>query len=307
MIKIKRRKRPINKTIIILLLPTLLYMVIFVVFPLFYSLITSFKTWILIRPDLGNAFTGFTNYIRIFQDTYFYQALSITVIFSISFVVVQFFLGLLIAVVMNNFPRIEKIFTAFFIIPTVMTPVILALQWRFMLDAEYGILNWVLRSLHLIDNNIAWLSSYPEVIFSIIMVDVWHWTPLLYIIILAGLKSIPSYIIEAAKIDGANEFQVLWRIKVPIIKNIIIIGILIRFITAMLFFDEIFILTQGGPGVETQVLSYFIFKMGFRYWDMGQATAASWIFVIMIELVVMFFLRMLSERRSEKNVLTKRV
>ena len=291
-----------RRTILSYTLPTIFYMAIFIVFPLAFSLYNSFKFWVVSRPDLGVYFVGFYNYWEILKSPGFHNALGNSLMFSFSFVIIEFFLGLIIALIINNFKRIEKVFSFLFILPTLMTPVIVALQWRYLLDTDYGLINWILMKLGFITENILWLSQYPVVIFSVIMVDVWHWTPLFFLILLAGLKSLPTEPMEAAKIDGANEFQILTKIKIPMMRNILIIGILIRFITSFIFFDELYIMTRGGPGIKTVVLSWFIYKTGFISWDIGKASAASWIFVIIVELMVMVFLRTISEKTEKKKI-----
>jgi multiple sugar transport system permease protein len=290
-----------KKLILSLMLPTVIYIAIFVIFPLIYSLITSMRVWYVMRPDIERTFVWLKNYGKNLTDPYFYKSLWATVYLSFSFVLIEFWVGLLIALLMKKFSNIERLFTSLFILPTMMTPVIIALQWRFFLDSDYGLVNWFLMTIGLIKTNITWLSTYPAVIFSLILVDVWHWTPLLYLILLAGLKSLPPEPVEAAKIDGASGFQILGRIYLPMLKPIVAIGILVRFITAFLFFDEIFILTRGGPGVKTEVLSYHIYKMGFRHWDMGKGASASWLFLIIVEIICILFLRTLSEREMVKK------
>ncbi len=291
-----------KKTLISFTLPTILYMSIFIVFPLIFSLYNAFRFWVVPRPDLGIYFVGFSNFWKILTSSAFHNALGNTLMFSFSFIIIEFILGLILALAINNLRKIEKFFTFLFILPTLMTPVIVALQWRYLLDTEYGIINWVLMKIGLISDNIIWLSQYPVVVLSIIIVDVWHWTPLFFLIILAGLKSIPLEPLEAAKIDGANEFQILLRLKIPMMRNVIIIGILIRFITSLIFFDEIYILTRGGPGTKTTTLSWLIYKIGFINWDIGKASAASWIFIIIVEVMVIIFLRLIAERKTNNNI-----
>ena len=264
------------------LLPTIIFLALFVAFPLLYSLRLSFFSWSPVRPERGTQFVGFHNFTKlILKDRYFLHSFLTSLIFTSGVVTSQFFLGLFLAYALYTQGRPEKIFTTMFVIPTVMTPVVVALQWKFLLDAEYGFLNWFLGAVGLIDKPIGWLSKTPYALYSIMMVDVWHWTPLMYIILLAGLRALSKEPFEQAKIDGASSWQIFVYIAIPMLKPVVLIALLIRTITALLFFDEIYILTKGGPGTFTEVVSWRLYKMGFGFWKMGYAAAGSWLFLIL--------------------------
>jgi len=272
-----------KRVVWLFLVPSVALLAVIVIFPMVYSFGLSFFSWPVARPDRGIHFVGLQNYLKlILGDTDFHHSLRLTLIFTGSVTAIEFFLGFGLAYLFYRQGGAEKVFTSMFMIPPMLAPVIIALQWRLLFDLQYGLINWLLGSIGVINQPIGWLTKKPYALYSIIIVDVWHWTPLVYLILLAGFQSLPRDPFEAAIIDGASGWQLLSYLYVPLLKPVIMIALLIRSVTAFIFFEEILILTGGGPGNSTEVLAWFLYKIGFRFWDMGYAAAGTWLFLAMV-------------------------
>lgn len=283
-----------------LILPTIVFLVIMVVFPLVFSIYASLHSWSMASKE--QVFVGVQNFKHlIINNERFQFSMLITFAFVGCAVGIELILGFFIALGIYKLGRgVEGTFTALFIIPAILPPIIIALFWRLLLDTQYGIVNWVLQSIHLIQRPVNWLNSSPESFLSIVGVDIWHWTPLMYVISLAGLHSLPLEIVDAAKVDGAAFRHQLFYIILPLLSQIILVGVLLRTITAWILFDEILVLTHGGPGASTEVVSWFVYKEAFRFWKIGYGAAASWIVLIIILVTATVLLKLsILGRRSE--------
>lgn len=274
-----------NKVGISLLLPLIVFLIVIGIVPVVFSLYISFHSWAIIRQK-PLIFVGLGNFKDlIIYNREFCNSFIRSIIFTGSVVAIESFLGFMIAVGLYKWGKTEKVFTALFIMPLMFAPIVIALQWRLLFNTRYGIINWILRSLNIVQVSVNWLGSSPESFFSIIIVDIWHWTPLMYLISLAGLQSLPQDLVDAARVDGASFRYQLICIVIPLLKKILLIGILIRSITAFMLFDEILGLTFGGPGNTTEMLSWFVYKQGFRYFNIGYAASASWLVLIIISVI----------------------
>jgi multiple sugar transport system permease protein len=273
-----------------LILPTVVYLIIMVIFPLIYSLYASTHAWTIGKEF---SFIGIQNFKDlIINDARFQSSVLLTTVFVGCAIGIELVLGFLIALGMYKLGRsVEGIFTTLFIIPAVLPPVVIALLWRLLLDTQYGIVNWLLQSMHLIQESVNWLNSAPQSFLSILGVDIWHWTPFMYIISLAGLHSFPLELADAAAVDGAAFHHQLFYIILPLISPIILVGVLLRTIISWILFEEILVLTHGGPGASTEVVSWFVYKEAFRFWKIGYGAAASWVVLMIIVVVATILLK----------------
>jgi len=280
----------------LLIAPTLIWVIVFMIFPLVYSLNLSFSDW---NPPNPPAFIGARNYAELLYDPRFSSSLLRTFFFTGITVCVEFVLGLLVALSITKLsPRIAERINIVSIIPIVMTPVITGILWRIILNSEYGILNYYLHFLGF-PRYIAWLSSPDLSLFSCMIVDIWHWTPFVALAFTAGIGAIPKEPLEAAQIDGASYWNIFRNIMLPFLHTIIMLVLLLRIVESMLFFDVNYILTMGGPGISSELVSLYIYKSAFWFWHLGYSSAMSYIILIIADIVGMtLFVVVLGRRRK---------
>jgi len=192
-------------------------------------------------------------------------------------------LGLLIAVYFNRQFKGSEAVQAIYILPFAATPVAVALIWRIMLNPEIGVLNYLLRSVGLPGS--LWVSSPQTVIPALVMVDVWKWTPMITLIVLAGLKSLPHEPYEAARVDGASALQIFWYITLPLIRPVLIAALMLRSLDNLKEFDIIYTITQGGPGIASETLYLYSYMVGFSFFKAGYGSAL----MVVVFLIVLVF------------------
>jgi len=234
-------------------------------------------------------FVWFENYGAIFRDIYFWNSIYVIFKFVIVVVSLEFLLGLGIAFLLSRKIKAKGLFYTILTIPMVMAPVSVALIWRVFLHPELGIVNYFLSFLRIPPVN--WLGSEKVAFWTVIMVDIWHQISFMILVLLAGLVSLPSDPYEAAAIDGATALQRFFYITLPLMKPVIIIALLLRTIFGFRTFDLVYILTRGGPGVTTDVVSYFIYRRTFMGLNLAESSAASYILLIITMFVVVFLYR----------------
>jgi multiple sugar transport system permease protein len=263
------------------------------VFPLVYSLALSFHKWSLTKPGPWR-FVGLLNYWDILKNPVFWRVIMNTFVFTVSAVTLQFVIGLGLAHLFYRELRGESVLRSTLVLPMMVPPILIGLIWLFMYKKDFGIINNMLKLLSI--EPITWLSKPSTAMSAIIIADVWQWTPFMFLLLLAGLKSLPVELFESARIDGASSWQIFRYVTLPLLKPIIAIAIIIRFMDAFREFDKIFQLTGGGPGVATETISLFIYRNGFRYFKMGYASALSYLTLIIIVAFTMVYIR--AVRRS---------
>jgi multiple sugar transport system permease protein len=259
-------------------LPAALFLVAVVAFPVVYTAGLSLFRWsgAAATPPL---WVGLGNYADVFAgDPGFRNALFVTLYFTGVSVAVEVCLGVGLAQLLNREFIGKGVARTLLILPVAGTPVALALVWRHMYNPSNGIFVWFAELLHLPPQR--WLADAATVVPSLILFDVWQWTPLVMLITLAGLVSLPSDFYEAAQIDGATSWQSFWRITVPLIRPTVVAAAMLRFMDSVKTFDQIYVTTQGGPGIASQTLNLYVFDQAFQYLHFGYASAL---------LVVLFF------------------
>ena len=281
---------------VILLAPTVIYLFALTVYPTLYSLWLAFHNYTLYRPA-ASSFAGFENFTYLLSDVNFQHSLWITILFAGSTVALEFALGLFVAVLLDRKMTGIGLLRTLLIVPVLISPVGMGLTFRYILAPSYGLLNYVLQSFGLPTGD--WIVSTTWALPIVILVDVWQWTPFVALILLSGMQSVSEEVTEAASLDGLSEWQQLWRIVIPMIRPIILVVVLIRLIDAIRSFDLVFVLTRGGPGSTTEVLSIFSYVTGFTSGDMGVASAVAWITVIFVNILVIFFIRALSRNEAK--------
>jgi multiple sugar transport system permease protein len=259
-----------------------------IVLPWVFTLVMSVHEW---KIGSDPAFVGFENYIRLFADDRFQWALLRTLYFTTLAVIFPVLLGVAAAVTFHkNFP-FRGIARTAFILPMMATPVAVALVWTMMFHPQLGVLNYLLTSAGLPPSQ--WSYSASTVIPTLVLVETWQWTPLVMLIVLGGLASLPLDPYEAAKLDGASEWDMFRHITLPLVWPHIVVALVIRTIDALKAFDTIFVISNGGPGTASETLNIFLYQTAFAYYNMGYASAITVVFFIVIMLIslVLFSVR----------------
>lgn len=261
-------------------LPALLMLAVTVAFPVAYTAVVSLTRWSGSSIH-GPEWVGGANYMQIILgDARFWHALLVTLYFSSVAVAVEVALGVALAEFLNRPFAAKGLVHTLLLLPVAGTPAALALVWRNMYNPSYGILNWFLESIGVPPQR--WLSAPHSVIPSLILMDVWQWTPFVALIVLTAMMALPGEPVEAAIVDGASSWQVFWMVTLPMVRPSIIAAAILRLIDSLKTFDQIFMTTQGGPGTASQTLVLYIFDEAFRYFDFGYASALIMVLVVVI-------------------------
>jgi len=259
------------------LLPAVVLILSFLIFPLIYSAYLSVTDW-----QIGKApeIIGFSNYLKVFTDRRVHNALSFTLLFMVFTILIETPFALGVAVLSQlRFPG-NTIFKVIFTAPFFTSPIALSYLSITIFYEEGGPLNNLLKLLFNI--KIPWISNPDYAFLSLCLIDIWQWTPFLYIIFLAGLQSLPREPYEAATIDGASSFQAFRYITIPLLMPVILTGMLLKMIESLKVFDIIYALTGGGPGISTESYTMYIYKTGFRFFRLGYAASLSYILLIIL-------------------------
>lgn len=277
------------------ILPALVVMAVITIYPFVYTVVLSLQDWNL-TTFRGRHFVGIDNYLTFLTDEDAWNSLRVTAIYLVSCVGAEFLLGMAIAFLFDVKFKGQDFIRNLLLFPMVMSPVVAGLIWRWIFNAELGFANYVAELLGL--SALPWLTKPKLALFSVILADIWQWTPFIFLICLAGLQAVPGELIEAASLDGASWLQIQRFVSLPIIKPVILTGLLIRTIDALRFVDKIFVLTYGGPGSATSVFGFLIYLRGFKYFQMGMTAALSLILLGFIILLANVLIR--SFRGEEK-------
>lgn len=277
------------------MLPSLIALMMVLALPLVYSLVTSFFDTNLKYRGLGD-FVGLQNYIEVLKDPYFLDSVKTTVIFTVCVVVIEFLVGLGIGLLLNNIRKARNFFFTIIIVPMMITPIAVGLIWRLLLHSDLGIVNYLLSLIGL--NGRAWLADSAIALQTVMFIDIWQNVPYMVLVILAGLVTLPTEPYEAAAIDGASRLQSFFNLTIPMMIPTFSVVLLLRTITALKTYDLIFVLTRGGPGTTTEVISYHIYQQAFRYLEIGKASAMSYLLLLMIVPVAFLFIKISRNRTN---------
>lgn len=252
--------------------PALIALLALVVYPLVYGFYISF-----FDTNFANKwnFVGLNNYIRIFSNTSFLKQLWLTVKFTLIVVAAHFVIGTFLALLLNNKPKGNTFFRAVLILPWLLPEVVVALLFKWIMNPLYGILNYFLQITGISNTNISWLGEAKFAFIAVVLVAIWKGYPLVMVNVLAGLQSIPQEIYEASEVDGANKIQTLFYITLPSIKPILATVLILDSVWWFKHYTIIALLTQGGPGNSTAIVSIDIYKQAFEFFNFGRAAAMS--------------------------------
>lgn len=274
-----------------LLGPALLVIGATVFYPLASSFVTSFRDWQLTLSPTPGAFVGLENYSRALSDSGLRNSLKVSFLYMLISVSLTLVLGLGMALLLAKPTRLNHFARALLIFPFAVAPVLKGFSWRFMLNPEYGVYAKVVGAVVPPLKGFVWLGHDLSALFVIALSEVWGWAPLFALMFIGALGSIPEEINEAARIDGATGWQIFWRLTLPLLSPVIAIVALLKIISAFKMFDQVAIMTGGGPGDSTQTLYYYVYQLAFRNLDMGYASAVAYILVALMGLLATLYVR----------------
>ena len=277
----------------LLIAPTIVVLLSLSIYPLIYAVKISFQT------GAGDAARWtFANFSRLASDKFFLEALAHTFIYAAIALTFEFLLGLGLAVLVDRPLRGKSLFRSVLLIPMMLPPVVVGVVWRLMLNPDFGAVNGTLKGAGLNTEALTWTASPLLAFASVIAVDIWQWTPFIFLVLLAGLQAIPLEPYEAAVIDGSTAWQTFRHVTLPLLRPAILIALLLRTMDLLRVFDQIFILTQGGPGFSTETVSLYIYRTAFRFSDFGYAAAMSFVLLLLTNMVSAGYIRLLQRQEA---------
>lgn len=277
----KLKPSSVDRSRWVFLLPAVVWILAFTIFPLLYAIFSSLYSY---RFGRRNQFIGLANFGRLFTDANLHNALRITLIFVFFTVAIQMLLGFGLALLLNREMRGKNILRAIMVLPLFATPVALGYLGITIFYETNGPINVLLRQFGI--ENIPWISNPFWAKVAIILVDIWQWTPFVFLVSLAGLQGLPTEVYEAAEVDGANGWELFRRITLPLMAPTLWLILLLRMVDAFKVFDIPQSLTLGGPGRATEVYSMYTYRTGMRFFDHGYAAAQGFLLLVIVSIVV---------------------
>jgi multiple sugar transport system permease protein len=274
-------------------LPTMVLMLLVFGVPLLFSAWLSLEAWSPDQTLFGGKFAGIANYQDLLTDPEFTSTLTLTLGYTAAVVAAELGVGLGIALLLNiDLPWIG-LFRTLLIVPMMITPVVAAFCWKLLLDPDHGVINFFLQQ------HIVWLGRPDTALLSVAVVNIWQNAPYVSILLLAGLRSLPHEPMEAARIDGASRLQMFWHITVPLLRPYLLVALLLRMIFEFRSFDNVYVMTSGGPANATMVLSMYTYLASFVRFDLSLGAAASWMMLLISFVMCGCFIAMV--RRRDAN------
>jgi multiple sugar transport system permease protein len=275
----------------LLLLPSVILLVVILLGPFLYMVWTSLTDLHFALPGRDGAFVGLDNYRRLVRaDPIFWDSFGLTMQFVLWSVAIEFVAGFVLALLLFHCIVRRRLVLTLLMVPMMLAPVAVGLIFKLLLQGDFGMLAYYLRAVGLLDPRSAVLSSADAVLATIVLIDVWQWTPFVTLVMLAGLLSLPRDPFEAAVMDGARPWQVFRDVTLPLMRPIIALVLLLRSIDSFKEFDKIFILTGGGPGTASELLSIYTYRVNFKNWDLGYGSACAFmVYLVVLILCAVFY------------------
>lgn len=273
----------------LMITPTLLVLIVLTAYPLIFTFIYSFTDYNYLKGADSAKFILLKNYVSLFQNGYFRQAVLNTIVFTICAVFFEMVLGLLVAVFVNSLQRGQKIVRTLLLLPYLLPAVTVALSWKMMLSSNYGIVNQFLSTLGLPAFN--WFMDTRTAFGMILLIDIWQNVPFVFLLLYASLQSVSESQYEAARIDGANAVQQFFSITIPNIRNGLALCALLRTIDTFRLFEKVNILTGGGPAGTTSTITQFLYNYGIKNLKFGFGSAGAIVMTLLVLLLSSFYIK----------------
>lgn len=283
------------------MLPTVLILLIVLAYPILASLILSSQKIIIASDGIRGTFLGFDNYTRLLRNELFQQALLRSIYFTLVEVVCVVSLGLLVALLLDTPSGRHAFFRVVLLVPWALAPVANAVLWKWIYNANYGVLNLIVVGLGFVERNVVWLGRPWLALNMILVADIWKSVPFIALLLLAGLQNIPNYLYRAAKLDGANTWQSFVHVTLPGLKTPLVISCVLQSIWALKVFDLIYVLTKGSPADSTVLLNYLAWRETFSNLDIGYGAAIADVLFLLMFLLALAYIRALRPRKRPAN------
>lgn len=264
----------------------ILVLAVLVAYPLFYNVVLSLRSY------RTGEFVGLHNFARVFDDPTLAASVRVTALYVVLAVGAEILLGLAFALYIHKtiaHPAVRTLVYLLFVVPMVTPPIVAGVIARLVYTPSYGILNRALRGMGLIERDILWLSTGHGAMFSVLSVDIWQWTPFVFLVCFAGLQAVPQDVVEASRVDGAGGWSLFRLIELPYLKSLLLLLLIFRFTDTFRVFDHVMVLTAGGPGTSTEFVSIYLYRVAFKFLNLSYAAAIG-IYVVVVTSVMFFLL-----------------
>ncbi|GLZ15555.1 sugar ABC transporter permease [Actinomadura sp. NBRC 104425] len=281
------------------LAPALIAIVLTTVYPLVSALVTSFRHWRLNETRTPGRFVGFDQYVRAFHDGTFFNSVWVTAWFTLLSVTLSVGLGLAIALILNRRGPLTALTKALLILPFAVAPALKGFSWRFMLNPDHGVYDKMIGAVLPFTADVNWLGEpfWAQVV--VVLTEVWGWAPLIALMLLGGLGSIPPEVHEAARVDGCGAWQRFRYVTWPLLRPLLLIVIFLKAVFSLKLFDQVVTITGGGPGRATETLNFYAYAQGFKFLDIGYASAISWILVVVLGVLAALYLFIMARQEAK--------
>lgn len=284
----------------LLVLPTLVAVVAITIYPMLYGVVIGFKNYALTKstsPDF-NAFAGFANYLRVFKYPEFWQSVGNTLVWTVTNVVVQVALAIIISLLLCKGVRCLSFFRTAALVPWAIPSVIAALTFKFLYDTKIGVFNIILTKLNILQEGVSWLGNINTARWAVILESIWKGTPFVMIFVLAALQTVPHEMYESAIVDGCSQFKMFFRITLPMIKEPVAIATILTTIGTINNFNAVWLMTQGGPLGTTEIMFTYAYKRAFASYDFGEAAAISTLMFLVIVGLTFLYTKLVQEKED---------
>jgi multiple sugar transport system permease protein len=278
----------------LLVAPALAVLLALSIYPLIYSVTISLQ-----QETASGIVWTLAHFKRLATDNFFRTAMAHTFVYAIAALTCEFVLGLALALLLNQQMRGRGVFRASLLVPMMLPTVVVGIVWRLLLNPNFGAINGTLKQLGVDTESLTWTASPRLAFVAVIAVDIWQWTPFVFLVLLAGLQAIPQEPYEAALVDGSSRWQTFRHVTLPLLKPAILIVLLLRTMDLLRVFDQIFILTEGGPGFATEMISLYIYRTAFRFFDFGYAAAMSFVLLALTNVISVVYIRLLRSENTD--------
>jgi len=281
-----------------MVIPAAFLLVLITVYPFFWMIVMSLLK-VATKPGMKSEFVGLANYVGLVKDSLWVKGWVIQAKYVVISMSIEFILGFAIALFLNNLKKGANLVTTIVLIPMMLAPVAVGFLYLYLFNSSFGWYYWFIRSIGILQKG-SILGDMSWAMAAIIIVDVWEWTPFMALVFLAGLKKVPLDQLEAAKCDGAPPVRRFLDVTLPNMTSVIVIGVLIRFIDIMRYIDNIFVMTTGGPAGATKTVSYYLFDVAFRFFELGRGAAHGFVLLLVIMFIAMFFVNSMQKKGGQR-------
>nr|WP_244986982.1 sugar ABC transporter permease [Oceanobacillus caeni] len=287
-----------NASKYIFILPAFLFVLFFMLYPIFYNIVISFQDVSIANLRGEKPFVGLANYVEVFQSEKFLISLKNTTIYTVSSIVFQLGIGFLLALFFNQKFPLRNFFRSIMLLAWLTPLVITGNLFKWLYDVDYGVINYILVQIGILSEPINWLGQQSTALIAIIITNIWIGIPFNMILLLSALQALPTDVYEAAKIDGANKFQSFFKITVPLLRPAVLVILILGIIYTFKVFDIILIMTGGGPVNATQVLPFYGYELAFINFDFGLSGAVATIILVILLCISLIYLYMVRKEES---------